>query len=301
MEDMVVNGLDRQPISKIASIIAELGFNCVRLPFSLDMIYKNPVISAERLSANPEFVGKTAIELFDETVAALSDAKLIVLPNSHVSTAMWCCSPDDGEGLWYTNEYPEEEFIEGWLQIASRYKDNPWVAGMDLRNELRPANGQVAAWGNGKENDWAAAAEKTGNRLLEINSNLLIIIGGILSNGNLIGVLTRPIELNLPDRLVYTGHIYPFSPVISDLPYPYFKTVMHNMQTFVADAGFNYSAPYWMGEFGTGGTDDEKWQKIVTFLNETDHDFAYWSIDCYKYPGQGKLINDIAIFNHPCR
>ena len=218
MEDMVVNGLDRQPISKIASIIAELGFNCVRLPFSLDMIYKNPVIATERLSANPEFVGKTALELFDETVVALSDAKLIVIPNSHVSTAMWCCSPDDGEGLWYTNEYPEEDFIEGWLLISSRYKDNPWVAGMDLRNELRPANGQVAAWGNGKENDWAAAAEKTGNALLEINSNLLIIIGGILSNGNLIGVLTRPIELNLPGRLVYTGHIYPFSPVISDLP-----------------------------------------------------------------------------------
>merc|ERR1711874_779137 len=32
MEDMVVNGLDRQPIQFIADKIAELGFNCVRLP-----------------------------------------------------------------------------------------------------------------------------------------------------------------------------------------------------------------------------------------------------------------------------
>jgi hypothetical protein len=33
------------------------------------------------------------------------------------------------------------------------------------------------------------------------------------------------------------------------------------MQTFVADVGFNYSAPYWMGEFGTG-EDSENWGKI---------------------------------------
>ena len=30
------------------------------------------------------------------------------------------------------------------------------------------------------------------------------------------------------------------------------------------------------------------WEKIVRFLNETDHDFAYWSIDGYKRPGQGE-------------
>ena len=171
---------------------------------------------------------------------------------------------------------------------------------MDLRNELRPSHDVPAAWGNGKENDWAIAAEKTGNAILEINPDLLIIVGGILSNGNLVGVLTHPINLNLPERLVYSGHIYPFSPVISDLPYPYFKTVMHNMQTFVADAGFNYSAPYWMGEFGSGGGNDEKWQNIVKFLYETDHDWAYWSIDGYKYPDEGQFFTSILILNKHC-
>ena len=79
-----------------------------------------------------------------------------------------------------------------------------------------------------------------------------------LRNGNLIGVLTHPIQINIRKRLVYSGHIYPFSPIISDLPYPYYKTVMHNMQTFVANAGINYSALYWMGEFGSDGSNDEK-------------------------------------------
>ena len=44
MEDMVVNGLDRQNIQFIADTIAELGFNCVRLPWALDTLFLNPVI-----------------------------------------------------------------------------------------------------------------------------------------------------------------------------------------------------------------------------------------------------------------
>ena len=38
MEGLVVNGLDRQPLASIANTIAELGFNCVRLPFALDTV-----------------------------------------------------------------------------------------------------------------------------------------------------------------------------------------------------------------------------------------------------------------------
>ena len=44
MEGHVVNGLDRQPISSIANKIKEIGFNCVRLPFSLEQYYDNPYV-----------------------------------------------------------------------------------------------------------------------------------------------------------------------------------------------------------------------------------------------------------------
>ena len=43
LEDLVINGLDRQPLDKIAGRIAELGFNCVRLVYALDVFYENPV------------------------------------------------------------------------------------------------------------------------------------------------------------------------------------------------------------------------------------------------------------------
>ncbi|XP_023338666.1 uncharacterized protein LOC111709274 [Eurytemora carolleeae] len=302
MEDMVVNGLDAQTMDFISAKIAELGFNCVRLPFALDTLFLNPVVPDNRLVANPDLIGKTAMEIFDKTVESLTDHGLLIILNNHMSTAMWCCSSSDGEGLWFTDEYPTAMFEEGLLQIVLRYLDNPLVVGMDLRNELRPANGVLAAWGNGDFNDWAAEAQVIGNRILEINPDILIFVEGILSAGNLIGALTKKVELTNPSKLVYSGHIYPFSPIISDLPYDLFKLTMHTMQTFVADAGFNYSAPYWMGEFGTG-SNSEKWQHIVQFLQETDHDWAYWSIDGYKYPGEeesyGILESDYSTIRHP--
>jgi len=219
---------------------------------------------------------------------SLTNNGLIVILNNHISTAMWCCSAEDGEGFWYTDEYPTQMWEDCLVELSARYRDNPLVAGMDLRNEVRTSHGEFAEWGTGKVNDWALAAEIAGNKILEVNPDMLILVEGILSGGNLIGALAKKVELTNPDKLIYSGHIYPFSPIISDLPYSLFKTTMHTMQTFVADAGFNYSAPYWMGEFGSGGGNDEKWLHIVQFLQETDHDWAYWSIDGYKYPDQGE-------------
>ena len=49
MEGHVVNGLDRQLVSSIANTIKEIGFNCVRLPFSLEQYYENPYIDVSFL------------------------------------------------------------------------------------------------------------------------------------------------------------------------------------------------------------------------------------------------------------
>ena len=56
-----------------------------------------------------------------------------------------------------------------------------------------------------------------------------------MSAGNLMGALIHPIELSRPEKLVYSGHIYPFSPIISDLEYPLFKSLMHTMQVDIID------------------------------------------------------------------
>ena len=83
------------------------------------------------------------------------------------------------------------------------------------------------------------AATTIGNILQDIDSDALIIgwsrhggcivsvapcaVEGILSAGNLLGAYEHPVLLRDPSKLLYSGHIYPFSPVISDLPYNLFK------------------------------------------------------------------------------
>ena len=47
------------------------------------------VIEAERLSANPDLIGKTALEIHDKTVEALTEAGLMVILNNHVSQKMF--------------------------------------------------------------------------------------------------------------------------------------------------------------------------------------------------------------------
>ena len=82
-------------------------------------------------------------------------------------------------------------------------------------------------------------------------------------------------------KLVYTGHFYTFTTPYSDLPYFLFKPLMFLMQHFVETPGQAFSAPFWMGEFGTNDN-SENWQKIVQHLKENDLDWSYWPLDGYK-------------------
>jgi endoglucanase len=141
MEGYVVNGLDTRSAADIANTIANLGFNCVRLPFSLEQFYDDPVVEPDRVSADPSLANMSSMEVFDATVAALTSAGLMVILNNHNSAAGWCCSEQDGEGLWYTHDYPEEMWLQALEKMVDRYVGNQLVVGMDLRNELRKAHG----------------------------------------------------------------------------------------------------------------------------------------------------------------
>ncbi|CAK0830202.1 unnamed protein product [Prorocentrum cordatum] len=123
MEQMAPNGLNHQRVERIAAIIVGHGFNCVRLPFSLDVVFTNrsSVPSPHTsLRANPDLKSKSPLEVFDAALEALTDKGLMVILNNHVSSARWCCSLSDGEGLWYTSEYPVDSWLDGLAQMAAR-------------------------------------------------------------------------------------------------------------------------------------------------------------------------------------
>lgn len=63
---------------------------------------------------------------------------LMVILDNHSSDAMWCCGLDDGNGLWYTATWTEQQWLAGWALVARRYVNTTSVIGMGLRNEPRP-------------------------------------------------------------------------------------------------------------------------------------------------------------------
>src|SRR6516162_2050125 len=244
-KEYVAGGLDHAPLATIIREIHAIGVNSVRLPWANETLEHNPLVADYAVKANPQFRGKHALDVMDAVIAALARAQIMVILDNHVSRADWCCKDEDGNGLWYNEEYPEEKWLVDWETIVRRYRNQPWVVGADLRNELR--NG--AAWGGPDPRlDWHAAAERGGKAVLAGNPRLLIMVEGPEYSTNLIGFDKLPVKLPVPNKLVYSPHAY------YDERYP-FTAYDELKQVYDARVGFLLHAepgvPLWVGEFGT--------------------------------------------------
>ena len=113
--------------------------------------------------------------------------------------------------------------------MVERYKNNPFVIGCDLRNELRgtTVNGKYRnpTWGTGDVvTDWRLAAIKAANVIQKVNPDLLIIVEGIDYANNLKDVAQHPIlhsDLTVPYKLMYSSHEYSWE--IQDASYESMK------------------------------------------------------------------------------
>lgn len=86
--------------------------NVVRLTYSLQLILDNAIVPEKYLAANPELIGKTSMQIFDYTIQTLTSVGLMVILNNHTSTSQWCCSNDDGDGLWWSRKYPQYQYFK---------------------------------------------------------------------------------------------------------------------------------------------------------------------------------------------
>lgn len=307
-KDFVVAGLDRQPRAAIARKVRALGFNAVRLPWSNELAESDPPIADAMLTANPALQGRRALEVLDAVIAALGHEGLVVLLVNHTSNADWCCTLTDGNGLWHNAAYPEARWIADWEKLASRYKDVPNVAGADLRNELRAANGVQPGWGTGDPavdgTDWRAAAIRGATAVLGIAPGWLVVVEGLDYAGDLSGAFTKPItdaELPVAHRLVYEAHNYAnYVPKLTS--YAQLKSALGMKWGFLLTEGQGYTAPVWVGELGTcntgatcidsGNTADQGFwfAAIRQYLAEADIDWAYWPLNGTEARGTSRTF-----------
>lgn len=280
----VPSGLDVQPLDAIVARVRNLGFNTIRLPFSNRLVEENPVVQG-RLEANPGLQGLRALDVMDRVVAsARAHGLRVILDDARSSVG----TQPDPAGLWYTPKYPESAWLADWRTLATRYLNDPTVIGVDLRNEPHTAGPgpwsvrtylrQGATWGpyRGKKlarTDWRLGAERGGNAVLAINPRLLIFVegiqqypnpawpGGIESywwGGILYPARTYPVQLDVPNQLVYSPHEY--GPIKWMMPffgprmtYRSMVKVWEQHWGFLERRSFPGEAPIFLGEFGTCG------------------------------------------------
>jgi hypothetical protein len=102
-----------------------MGFNSFRLPWSNEMVEKNPAVADSALAANLALTGKHALEIFDAVIDAIARQGLLVTIDNHVSCIDWCCVANDGEGLWYKDAYPESSWLADWRMMRSDTETSP--------------------------------------------------------------------------------------------------------------------------------------------------------------------------------
>lgn len=290
-ELFVPGGLDVRHRDAIAQTIRGLGFNSVRLPYSDEMVMKNPIILPHLVAANPDLAGRRALDVFEASVQALTDAGIAVIVNDHITSATWCCGADPCDAGWANDHLgplcrvsqTEDDWIANWGIVMSRFVDNPLVIGADLRNEVR------GVWGTMTWSRWAAAAEKAGNTLLALKKDWLIIVSGTESSNDLSGVAKRPVVLDVDHRVVYSSHVYAWSGWGSlggryaTRDYPSFAKSMRENWAYLVEGNL---APVWVGEFGAPRNpakgDANYWQNLMRFLASVDADFGYWAVNPRK-------------------
>ncbi|PHH90295.1 hypothetical protein CDD83_4063 [Cordyceps sp. RAO-2017] len=290
-ELFVPGGLDVRHRDSIARTIRRLGFNSVRLPYADEMVLTNPVVDGRVVAANPDLAGRRALDVFEAVTTALTDAGVAVIVNNHITSATWCCGANPCDAGWANDHLgplcpvrqTEEQWMANWEAVMGRFRDNPLVIGADLRNEVR------GLWGTMPWSRWAAAAERCGNRLLRLKPDWLIVVEGTESANDLSGARDRPIRLDLPDRLVYSAHVYSWSGWgsldgrFAQRTYSSFARAMRHNWAYLVE---NDIAPVWVGELGaphhpTRG-DAHYWKNLWRFLKSVDADFGYWALNARK-------------------
>jgi endoglucanase len=283
-DDGVVSGLERTGRVRLARAIARLGFNSVRLPFSLWMTEQATPVPDEYLAANPDLAGATPIQVYDACVEALTGAGLVVIPNCHTLDPGWCCADDDEQGLWFNDRWPAGRFFAAWQQLAARYRSNPLVAGMDIMNEPRQSRvGRrilTPAWGSGRTTDLATMYTMAGNLIHEVSPDVLIICEGPGYAADLAGVARHPVRLERPGKVVYSLHDYSwFHP--REQPRAAYLEQMHRAGGYLLSERI---APLWIGEFGIGtgslaGFSGVWWNNFEAWLTENDVDWCWWALN----------------------
>lgn len=314
-----VHGLWATSKDDIFKFLAKNKFNAIRIPLALELVLKMDQLrpSGIDFSKNPTLRNMTVGQLLDAFIKKCREYNMLVMLDMHLHK-----SHGPIEELWYTPEFSEGKWIQGWQILVTRYRGLSHVFACDLKNEPHT----IATWAVGnKSTDWAKAAERIADAIHKINPKLLIFVEGIDNpvkkrfgsfwGGNLTDVVNYQIKLTVPNKLVYSPHVY--GPDVFMMSYFKDPDFPKNMPAIWNEHfGFikkNRIGCLVVGEHGgrlNKGSLDEIWgNEFGKWLIANDVDSFYWCVnpnggdsgglleDDWKTPVQRKL--DLLARVHP--
>ncbi|KAF2688512.1 glycoside hydrolase family 5 protein [Lentithecium fluviatile CBS 122367] len=283
MEAHIPEGLQHQPVDAITKLIADSGFNCVRLTFSIDMALNQGLPVADSFSTlasrtdadaaavdglwsrvkekNPWVASASVSDAFGKIIDSLGARGLRVILDNHVSKASWCCNLDDGNGWWdeapgyiasNSRYFNTSNWRAGLSAIAKFSAAHPAVAGIGLRNEIR----EVPVIQS--RDAWYTYVAQGAHAVHDANKDLLIAVGGTLSSTDASFLRSNPLDRSpFGDKMVWEWHHYTFSPnwIASFKNCAIWKSVTVGGTTgFLLQQNKPYTGPLWLSEFGFGMT-----------------------------------------------
>ncbi|KAF1315069.1 Cellulase-8, endo-1,4-beta-glucanase, partial [Globisporangium splendens] len=295
-------------LDAVAKFLTTNNFNAVRLPLAVDAVLSNKVVTLSKIvnekKLQTSFSGKTLhyFDVLDYVLDVFAQHKILVLLDCHLLVAGTSITP-----LWYSSDADKNNFNDAWKILATRYKDTWNVIGADLKNE---PHGE-ASWGSGDSTDFRLACLQMANTIQKITSKWLIFVEGVEKatrdnpsypsswGEDLMDVQRAPLVLSVPERLVYSPHVY--GPSVSDKTYFHDASYPSNMPA-IWDSHFGYihgnktyGAAMVVGEWGGSyeTQDDQTWQKaFVKYLENKGMSWFYWCVNPNSGDTKGLLGND---------
>ncbi|CAL5977322.1 1 [Hexamita inflata] len=292
----IVHGLWSRNLESLLDQTYSEGFNAIRIPFScelaLNLTLKQPVNEKNQFvidyELNPKLKGLTSAEILDYLINAAAARGIVILLDMHR-----LYGAGDIDPLWYDSNFSEDKVIQGWQNMVQRY--NQWnVIGVDIKNEPH----DEITWGTGNiSSDFDLYCQRAGDIIHQINPKLLIFVEGIHKWKNwdyscwgesLQGVLENPVTLKIPNKVVYSPHVYGMA--VSGMP---------NNDTEKWESRFGYIVTQKLGPavvIGEWGGDIVDYQFIQNFaqwmiLNKITDNF-HWALNPNTGQAEGLVYSD---------